>query len=160
MDMVHTKRQGLFERMRMNIRRATKAIFPAPVREYRMLSESDYFRLQAILSKGFKEIGSTEARHARRMRQLLKRGFLFACKRIPYSVVTMNSQVQLRSLRGTRFAVTLVYPQDADRKQKKLSVLSPLGMSLLGRTAGQSLSRNLIIEKILYQPEIAGDFHL
>ncbi len=158
--MVHTKRQGLFERMRMNVRRAAKAIFPAPVREYRMLSESDYFRLQAIISKGFKEIGSTEARHARRMQQLLKRGFLFACRRIPYSVVTMNSQVQLRSLRGTRFAVTLVYPQDADKKQRKISVLSPLGMSLLGRAAGQSLSRNLVIEKIIYQPEIAGDFHL
>ena len=158
--MVQTKRQGLFERMRMTVRRATKAMFPAPVREYRMLSESDYFRLQAILSKGLKEIGSAEARHARRMRQLLKRGFLFACRRIPYSVVTMNSQVQLRSLRGTRFAVTLVYPRDADKKQRKISVLSPLGMSLLGRAAGQSLSRNLVIEKIIYQPEIAGDFHL
>jgi regulator of nucleoside diphosphate kinase len=72
----------------------------------------------------------------------------------------MNSQVQLRSLRGTRFVVTLVYPQDADRKQRKISVLSPLGMSLLGRAVGQSLSRNLVIEKMIYQPEIAGDFHL
>lgn len=158
--MVQTKRQGLFERVYTTVRHATRTMFPAPVREYRMLSESDYFRLQSILSKGFKETGISEARHARRMRQLLKRGFLFACKRIPYSVVTMNTQVQLRSLRGTRFMVTLVYPQDADKKQRKISVLSPLGLSLLGRAAGQSLSRNLVIEKILYQPEIAGDFHL
>ncbi|MGH2272565.1 GreA/GreB family elongation factor [Anaerohalosphaeraceae bacterium U12dextr] len=158
--MVKIKQQGLFERMRKTVQRATKTVFPTPVREYRMLSESDYFRLQAILSKGLKELGTTEARHARRIRQLLKHGFLFACKRIPYSVVTMNSQVQLRSLRGTRFVVTLVYPQDADRKQRKISVLSPLGMSLLGRAVGQSLSRNLVIEKMIYQPEIAGDFHL
>ncbi|MEN6306442.1 MAG: GreA/GreB family elongation factor [Anaerohalosphaeraceae bacterium] len=158
--MVHTKRQGLFERMRMNVRHAARAMFPAPVREYRMLSESDYFRLQSILSKGLNELGTVEIRNARRMRQLLKRGFLFACKRIPYSVVTMNSQVQLRSLRGTRFVITLVYPRDADKKQRKISVLSLLGLSLLGRAAGQSLSKNLAIEKILYQPEIAGDFHL
>jgi len=62
---------------------------------------------------------------------------------------------------------TLVYPAQADINENKLSVLAPLGMALLGTRLGQIVEfdapggqRRLKIEKILYQPEACGDFHL
>ena len=66
-----------------------------------------------------------------------------------------------------RETYTLVYPDEADIISGKLSVLAPLGTALLGTRAGQVVSfdapagqRRLKVEKILYQPEAAGDLHL
>jgi regulator of nucleoside diphosphate kinase len=49
----------------------------------------------------------------------------------------------------------------------KVSVLAPLGMALLGARAGDTVLvhapagiRRLKIERVLYQPESAGDLHL
>jgi regulator of nucleoside diphosphate kinase len=62
---------------------------------------------------------------------------------------------------------TLVFPDDADINDGKLSVLAPLGTALLGTQAGQVVEfaapagvRRLIVEEVLYQPEAAGHFHL
>jgi len=62
---------------------------------------------------------------------------------------------------------TLVYPDAADINEGKRSVLAPLGMALLGAGVGQVVKfdapagrRRLKVERILYQPEAAGDFHL
>jgi regulator of nucleoside diphosphate kinase len=60
-----------------------------------------------------------------------------------------------------------VYPDDADVNDGKLSVLAPLGTALLGASVGDVVEfrtpggvRRLKVERILYQPEAAGDFHL
>ena len=55
----------------------------------------------------------------------------------------------------------------ADLELERLSVLTPLGAALLGASVGDIVEcntpggiRRLRIEKLLYQPEAAGDFHL
>ena len=65
----------------------------------------------------------------------------------------------------SRMEVTLVFPADADIDAGKLSVLSPVGTALLGYAEGDTVEwevpagkRRIRIEKILYQPEAAGDF--
>ena len=62
---------------------------------------------------------------------------------------------------------TLVYPDEADINEGKLSVLAPLGTALLGMRVGDIVefeapagTRRLKIERVLYQPEAAGDLHL
>lgn len=83
-------------------------------------------------------------------------------------VVTMRSRVRIRDTRsGDSDEYTLVYPDEADIDQNKVSVLAPLGLALLGSVAGQTISfeapggeRRVRIEEIVYQPERAGDFHL
>jgi regulator of nucleoside diphosphate kinase len=62
---------------------------------------------------------------------------------------------------------TLAYPEEADLAQGTLSVLAPLGTALLGTRAGQIVHvrapggvRRLRVERIVYQPEAAGDLHL
>jgi regulator of nucleoside diphosphate kinase len=87
---------------------------------------------------------------------------------VPRGVVTMNSRVRLRdTARGQNETYTLVYPESADITQEKLSVLAPLGAALLGSRTGQTIQvktpggiRRLKVERILYQPEAAGDYHL
>jgi regulator of nucleoside diphosphate kinase len=80
----------------------------------------------------------------------------------------MRSQVKVRDMKlDETETYTLVYPEEADINEDKLSVLAPLGRALLGCHVGQVIEfnapggkRKLKIEKILYQPEAAGDFHL
>ena len=63
--------------------------------------------------------------------------------------------------------VTLVYPQDNDGSDGKLSVCSDVGTAILGYKEGDAFdwripnrTRRISIEKVLYQPEAAGDFDL
>ena len=87
---------------------------------------------------------------------------------MPHDVVTMNSRVQLVDLdTGEAMTYTLVFPDDADLRQGKISVLAPIGTAMLGYRVGDTFEwrvpaglRRLKIEAILYQPEAAGDYHL
>jgi regulator of nucleoside diphosphate kinase len=98
----------------------------------------------------------------------LDRGTVVQPDRVPRNVVTMRSQVRIHDLKnGERETYTLVYPEEADITAGKLSVLAPLGTALLGTRVGQLVKfdapagqRRLRVEKILYQPEAAGDLHL
>ena len=63
--------------------------------------------------------------------------------------------------------VALVYPEDADDRAGKLSVCSGIGTAILGYREGDAFdwripnrTCHIRIEKVLYQPEAAGDFHL
>jgi regulator of nucleoside diphosphate kinase len=63
--------------------------------------------------------------------------------------------------------LTLVFPSDADVEQDKTSVLAPLGTAVLGYRLGDTFEwrmpgrvRRLKLERVLYQPEAAGDYHL
>ena len=83
-------------------------------------------------------------------------------------VVTMNSKVCVREMdTGRRHALTLVYDSDADEFGGRVSVLAPLGAAILGTRVGDVLhwrsrrgTRPLRIERILFQPEAAGNFDL
>jgi regulator of nucleoside diphosphate kinase len=87
---------------------------------------------------------------------------------VPGGVVTMHTKLTARDLRTREpETFTLVFPEDADINEGRLSVLAPLGTALLGARVGQVVEfaapagvRRLKVEKIHYQPEAAGDFHL
>jgi len=71
----------------------------------------------------------------------------------------MNSRVLLH-VDGDEMEVSLVYPQDAGRDNKKLSIFSPIGTAILGYGEGSVIewevpSRVLKIhvKKVLYQPD-------
>jgi regulator of nucleoside diphosphate kinase len=85
---------------------------------------------------------------------------------VPRDVVTMNSRALLQ-LDDEEVEVTLVYPEDADRSAGKLSVCSGIGTAILGYKEGDALdwrmpdrTCRIRIEKVLYQPEAAGNFQL
>jgi regulator of nucleoside diphosphate kinase len=63
--------------------------------------------------------------------------------------------------------IQLVYPDEADASQHKISILAPLGSALLGLEQGAVIdwimpggTRRIKLVEILYQPEAAGDWEL
>ncbi|HAL92673.1 MAG TPA: nucleoside diphosphate kinase regulator [Verrucomicrobia bacterium] len=89
-------------------------------------------------------------------------------KEVPADVVTMNSRVVLQDVEsGERMEYTLVFPEQADVAQGRLSVVSPIGTAILGYAKGDVIvwqtpggPRRIRIEAVPYQPEAAGDFNL
>ena len=82
-------------------------------------------------------------------------------------VVTMYSQVLLRIVGdGVKRKLTLCYPQDAEPQFGFVSVLSPIGLSLLGQRVGAIVrwdcpdgsDRTAEVEAILFQPEASGNY--
>ena len=55
-----------------------------------------------------------------------------------YRFITMNSTVML-IVDGDPEEVTLVYPEDSNPKDNKISVLSPMGTAILGLKEGSSV---------------------
>lgn len=58
----------------------------------------------------------------------------------PQDTVCMNCEVEFRDdTTGKVQRVTLVYPEDADISQRKISVLTPVGTALIGLRKGHSI---------------------
>jgi regulator of nucleoside diphosphate kinase len=86
---------------------------------------------------------------------------------ITEDVVTMNSQPILKDEGSDqRQTVTVCYPLKANPSMGMFSVLSPIGMSIIGRRVGEWISwsspngttQSMMIEKIIYQPEANRDW--
>lgn len=96
----------------------------------------------------------------------IERAVVVAPDQVAREVVTMNSRVRLR-LDEEQLEAALVYPQAADDGAGNLSVLSEVGTAILGYREGRSIhwvvsdrTRRIMIDKVVYQPEASGDFHL
>lgn len=96
----------------------------------------------------------------------IERAIVVDPQHVARDVVTMNSRVVLQ-LDDEQKEVALVYPQDADERSGKLSVFSDVGAAILGYQEGDAIdwrvtdrTRLIRIERVIYQPESSGDFHL
>jgi regulator of nucleoside diphosphate kinase len=131
-----------------------------------VITEADFDRLKALVDSP--RYRTTHAASLIVLKEELDRGKVVAADSVPKGVVTMHSQVRVRDTKSDETEdYTLCYPEEADINEGKLSVLAPLGMALLGTKVGQVVKfdapagqRRLKVEKVLYQPEAAGDFHL
>ncbi len=84
-------------------------------------------------------------------------------------IVTMYSQVLLEDCAtGRRFRITLSYPSDADPSAGFVSVMSPVGASVLGLHVGATArwvtpngeAGAAEVVALLFQPEASGDYTL
>ena len=130
------------------------------------ITVNDYQRLM-----GFVELASFRSKMpvvTNRLIERLDTAKLFPQNQIAKDVVTMNSRVQVKDLTTKRVAeVTITYPQDAEPHEGRISVFSEIGLALLGQKEREVVSwrvpngiGNFHIEKIVYQPEAAGDYFL
>jgi len=131
------------------------------------MTENDRRRLDELLAVA----GAFNYRDRNDLKALaseLRRAQVVDSRKVSARIVTMNTRVRLRDLDTQKdMEMTLTFPADADVDAGKLSVLSPVGTAILGYGEGDTIAwtvpagtRRLTIEKILYQPEAAGDFHL
>lgn len=87
---------------------------------------------------------------------------------IPPNYVTMNSVIELKNLEELEFQeFSLVFPEDANTNENKISVLAPIGTAILGYKIGDVIrwkfpggENQFQITNIKYQPEANGDYHL
>jgi regulator of nucleoside diphosphate kinase len=127
----------------------------------------DLNRLRVLIDSA-RKIGLGEREVLGKLEKDLKKARVCLPEFVPQNRVTMNSLVKLRFLPGDMEVVyTIVFPQDADIEDKKLSILTPVGSSLIGRRAGDVIKcavpdglRKLEVVDVLYQPEAAGVYTL
>jgi regulator of nucleoside diphosphate kinase len=126
----------------------------------------DVERLRKLLD-GVRLWSSRDREHLRDLEAELDRARVVASQDVPGDVVTMNSEVLVRDLDSKKeLSLTLVFPSEADLELGKISILAPIGTALLGYRVGDTIEwkvpgrvRRLRVEKVLYQPEAAGDYH-
>ena len=96
----------------------------------------------------------------------LDRADIVPFRAVAPDVVTMNSRVAFEDETTREFRiVTIVYPDEADASEGKISVMAPVGSALLGLSVGQSIEwcfpdgrpRILRVVDLLYQPEAADN---
>ncbi len=142
-----------------------KADSPAgPFPERLKITEFDSMRLRRLLASG-RSPGSPINADLDKLQRLLESAETVAPEEVPANVVTMNSQVQLKDEEAnTEMTLSLVFPADAlrdtDFEKMNVSVLTPIGLSILGRRIGDTVEGRIRVHELLYQPEAAGDYHL
>ncbi len=128
------------------------------------ITEFDSLRLRTLIASAMSPESPANA-HLDKLQRLLESADTVAPQDVPGDVVTMNSQVRLKDDdKNNEITLSLVFPLDAlddkDIEKMKVSVLSPIGLSILGRRVGDTLEGRVRVDQLLYQPEAAGDYHL
>ena len=123
----------------------------------RLLTDLDHVRLSKL----------TGPQSPPALEELLESTDVVSPREVPPDVVTMYTQLQAADpATGRRQKITLCYPADAEPAAGFVSVLSPVGLALIGTRVG-TLARWRMpggveaaakVEEILFQPEASGDY--
>ncbi len=128
-----------------------------------IITHEDFRKLKQLL---FSETASTLAPNSNLadLKDELELADVVDCTEVPGDVITMNSTVRLRDAKtGELDTYTLVFPNEADISQNKLSILAPIGTAILGYRVGDEVRwrvpsgwRRVQVEAVLFQPEREG----
>lgn len=108
-----------------------------------VLAKNDYEAIMGYIKLG---AGRTSFnRHdAEELEKELKKATLVSREELPEDVVRLNSTVKIREEKAAKvMELTLVSPEKADIKQRKISILSPIGTALIGFCKGQVVIWNV-----------------
>ena len=130
------------------------------------ITEADLQRLMDLVQGGLAS-GKKDGESRLTLEQVLERAQVVNQAAIPETVVTMNSTARVIDMStGQERVCTVVFPNDADIQQNRISVLAPLGTAMLGSRVGDVIewsppagAKEVRILEMLYQPEAAGDYH-
>lgn len=125
------------------------------------ITEPDKIKLQKLADDLIK-LSSNEKEYVKDLDTELGRAIIVTSDSIPYDVITMHSKVSLLIDDFENEVLTLVYPNETDIAERKISVLSPIGTAILGYSEGDTIQWKvpsgivkILVEKVLYQPEAA-----
>jgi regulator of nucleoside diphosphate kinase len=127
-----------------------------------ILSEQDLHRLETMLEHQTKLSATMQ-----QLEEELARAIVVKPQEVPSNVVSMHAQVLITIAPSTTpTEITLVYPHEFKGEAGQVNVIAPIGAAILGLTEGQVIEwpqpdgkmMQVKIEKVLYQPERAGDF--
>ncbi|HOD14713.1 MAG: nucleoside diphosphate kinase regulator [Spirochaetes bacterium] len=133
-----------------------------------MITGFDYSRIKSMIDRMRDVFSKEQKENADRLMMELRRAHKVDSPDIPRDCVTMNSFFEIKDLEesGTR-TLTLVFPENALIEENRVSILSPVGTAVLGYRVCDEIQwkvpagmKKIIITRMLYQPEAAGDYHL
>ena len=130
--------------------------------EFRTVTELDHVRIYNLVRRESGMVGGD-------ITEVIDNADLVRSQEVPANVVTMYSKVLVADVHsGEQRTLTLCYPADTDPAAGFISVLSPVGASLLGLPVGAIASWTAPdgtrvaaqVQDILFQPEASGDYML
>jgi len=132
-----------------------------------IINRLDYARIKKCISDA-KQFNSISKAEADKLNNELDSAEIVEPDAIPSNVVTMNSIVKLSFLNNNKqVQFQIVYPDQENLKENKISIFSPIATALIGYKVGDEIEwivpaglTNIRIDEIIYQPEAAGDFTL
>lgn len=105
-----------------------------------ILLKNDYDILNGYV-KNLQGMQVNEKENFGKLYQELKKAKVVTAEDFPGDVVRLDSSVVIRDMKTRRdMTITIVLPQKADIKQRKVSVLAPIGTALIGFRKGQTVS--------------------
>ncbi len=131
------------------------------------ITDNDMKRLKELIMVA-REFGNEGEKHLKELEDELARGKVVKSQDIPDNIITMNSKIHLLDLDTQEEMIyRLVFPDNADAAEGKISILAPIGTAMLGYKTGDIIEwkvpggiTKLEVKEILYQPESEGDYHL
>ncbi len=108
-----------------------------------LISDKDISQLRLMLENNAAGDGRDGIDWAA-LEEEIERAKVVPSDRIPADVVTMRSRVRIVDMRtGEQRVFRIVYPHEANFAEGKISVLAPIGMALLGCSAGTEVEWNV-----------------
>lgn len=131
------------------------------------ITKEDAKKLGELLKAGLRHNASRDLANLRVLQEELQRAKIVATSEVAPDVVTMHSCVRVKDLYDDEaMDITLVFPEEAEPDDGRISVVAPIGAAILGYKAGDTVQfrtpgglRRLQVEQLLYQPEAAGQVH-
>lgn len=122
------------------------------------ITKADKDKLLELIDKAKdKEIRSPQ--NLKDLETEIKRAVVIQYEDLPENIIVMNTSVVL-VVDGVEEEMTLVYPEEADVRKNKISVLSPIGTAILGYSEGSTFewkvpsgTVQIYVKKVTRQPE-------
>lgn len=104
-----------------------------------VLRIDDHEIIQSCLRNSFQK-HSFDRKNAEELKLELKRAKLVSPEKFPADVVRLNSKVKIREDNNDKIIEFIVVtPDKADIKERKISVMAPIGAALIGFRQGQKV---------------------
>lgn len=102
-----------------------------------VLREDDY---QTLISYIKQDTTAFDAENVEGLLSELRRARLVSKEEFPEDVVRLNSRVKIKEENKDKvMEVTLVTPDKADIRERKISIMAPIGTALIGFRKGQRI---------------------
>jgi regulator of nucleoside diphosphate kinase len=132
-----------------------------------IVNKLDYLRILKHIREA-REKKTIEVSEAEKLQNELMSAMVLEPQEIPNDVVTMNSVVKISfAEKGKQAEFKIVYPDEANFRERKVSIFSPIATALIGFRIGDLVEwalpgglTKIRIDEITYQPEAAGDYTL
>ena len=99
-----------------------------------LITERDYLRIRHILSK-------VPSEDFENLEIEIERAKIIDEREVPLDLVRMNSTVKFMTLQDEKVnTLTLVFPEEANFSEGKISILAPLGSALIGLRVDQEIN--------------------